>query len=438
MKIVSTKNLSDRAQIVNNIIKKTENILDSSVTQFLDATPIIAKYLSIDREATTTGIGFKDDAGPYSGSRKYKLIKDYVMYGYIDERAITQTENENTDTKYDISEIISLHLPNTLIPMAGDRLLLKINNYNVIYTVTEAAPTQFNNKPYYKTVFKVDDTLPKIGYSLQDMINDNLISSTYIYVSENVGTGYSPIITEEFYNSIQIIQSIRDEINDLYMSYYYDENTNTLIYKDDNDINHYLMLLVDLQMDFMPLWDSNGINIILHHENITDKRTLMGYKKNKITKFLSDRKKIIDINNVDTVVPTSIELHSYTYSKAYTSDTFKIDSYFNNLESYKIYDYLPKQHKPFSGLEDGSIDDDFKDQTFISSTAITIEIEDTVLSIMKSFYTNELTLDIIEEKLNDFDMLYDLSTLLSIPILLVIIDLYLGYIVEKENRNLFY
>ena len=64
-----------RAQVVADIIRNTENVLDSSVTQFLDATPILCNYLAIDKEATTSNIGTRDDAGAYAGARKYKLIE---------------------------------------------------------------------------------------------------------------------------------------------------------------------------------------------------------------------------------------------------------------------------------------------------------------------------------------------------------------------------
>lgn len=105
-----------------SLLKNTERILDSSVTQFIDgATPIVCNYYSIDTNMSTTGIGFKDDAGAFSGARKYKFIRDYIMYGYNEVKEMTAEDKEETNTV--------LNLADELLFIYQIRLILKLETY---------------------------------------------------------------------------------------------------------------------------------------------------------------------------------------------------------------------------------------------------------------------------------------------------------------------
>ena len=435
--IISSKNIAVgyRAAVVADIIKNAENILDTSVTQFLDATPMICDYLAIDKEASTYNIGTNDDAGAYSGSRKYKLIENYVMYGHIDEKAITKEKDEVSDIKYNMEEITSLHLPNTILPVEGDRILLHINNGNVIYKVVRSEPTTFNNKPYYKSVMKIDDSLPSINYNLENMKKDGLISDTFIYNGDSLGTDYSPFIKRTTLLEIRKLQDMRNEINTIYNDNFYNINKNVFLYQSSQTVFHYFPMLNYIQEEFAPLWDNNGINMILHHETLTKRQYLSVYKKSNIRRFL--------LNRANNFLETGEDItHVYEYTNLYTKSTFKIQSYLNDNNSYKIHEIVEinsdSDYKTLledAGMVDSTIDlSQFVLPKLTTPTVIKIPVD--ILDILKEYKT--IDIKDLNEYLEDVFIEYSLEYLYYTPILLIVLDNYLEGIMYNEKRNQFY
>ena len=174
-------------------------------------------------------IGTKDDSGAYSGSRKYRLIEDYVMYGHVDDKNITKENDEMIDIKFTTEEITCLHLPHTLIPCEGDRVTLAINQNKIIYRITKAEPTTFNNKPYYRTTMIIDQNLPSIDYNIDNMKSQGLITNTFVFNQGSIGTHYSPIIKKANVNSIAKIEDLRADIQEMYNDNFYDVNRNIFV-----------------------------------------------------------------------------------------------------------------------------------------------------------------------------------------------------------------
>ena len=422
-----------RAQVVADIIRNTENVLDSSVTQFLDATPILCNYLAIDKEATTSNIGTRDDAGAYAGARKYKLIENYVMYGHVDEKNMTKDKDEALDIRYNTEEITSLHLPNTIIPMEGDRVVLDINNNNILYKVVRSEPTTFNNKPYYKSVIKLDDSLPSINYNIENMKRDGLISDTFVYNPDTLGTDYSPFIKRGTLIEISKFQDLRHEINTMYNDNFYDVNKNVFLFQSAPTKYHYFPMINYLQEEFAPLWDNNGINMILHHETLVKRRYLSTYKKSNIRKFILGRSDNLTTTGSDTT-------YVYDYTNTYTKDTFKIQSYLNDHNQYKIHEIveISASQSIFADVNDVygyTVDESqFEVPKLTVETPVTIPSD--ILEILKGFKT--LSIKEINEILEDIDIDYTLNYLYYTPVLLIILDLFLDGVLHDEKRNQFY
>ena len=422
-----------RAQVVADIIRNTENVLDSSVTQFLDATPILCNYLAIDKEATTSNIVTRDDAGAYAGARKYKLIENYVMYGHVDEKSITKDKDEALDIRYNTEEITSLHLPNTIIPMEGDRVVLDINNNNILYKVVRSEPTTFNNKPYYKSVIKLDDSLPSINYNIENMKRDGLISDTFVYNPDTLGTDYSPFIKRGTLIEISKFQDLRHEINTMYNDNFYDVNKNVFLFQSAPTKYHYFPMINYLQEEFAPLWDNNGINMILHHETLVKRRYLSTYKKSNIRKFILGRGDNLTTRGSDTT-------YVYDYTNTYTKDTFKIQSYLNDHNQYKIHEIveISASQSIFADVNDVygyTVDESqFEVPKLTVETPVTIPSD--ILEILKGFKT--LSIKEINEILEDIDIDYTLNYLYYTPVLLIILDLFLDGVLHDEKRNQFY
>lgn len=414
MEIKFIKNVKDRDLSVpaHNIIKNTEKMLDTSVVKFIDsATPTITNYYSVDSLASVTGIGDKTTLGPYSGATKYKLIKDFVVYGYSEEKNTTTERNEKVDVIRTFDPNSFLVLPNTINPKPGDRLTLKLENHKIWYVVTNIDQVTFHNKSYIKVDYNKDDNLPEENWSNQHMVKNKLLTNEYIYIPAHIGTDFSPFLEESSYKDSIELYNYREEINDVYMSYFYDDYTNMLTVDGKDGFKLYFPILTYLQMNYFPLKIYKSNDLMLSNEAIEDKRTLMKWNTSDIVKFLKKRS--------DKLLYEGIATYMYIYSTDQNNPYYKIDTYMNSMKKYEIYD-----------LTDGETKEEH----------IFNEIPETIKIILEKWYNDDIpSIKELNNLLSDF-YLEDVTVdyLLYVPILLVVIDRIYSDFYESHKSEKFY
>lgn len=397
-------NKTGLGRAATDLIKSNERVFNSSAVQFLEATPIECNYYSIDYDRSTVGIGFKDDAGPFSGARKYKFIKDYIMYGYNESKEMTPNEKDEENFSVELAEEMSLHLPGTINPKVGDLLTLHIQNNNLFYIITNVANTTFHNKPYIKTEYVLVKSFPdgKINYGHNDMVRDGLITEKLLYVPSHIGTDYTVFMKSEDYNKINELTELKNDLNELYNDYFYDEARNIYTFDKEEGMADrvYFCILNDIQMNFRPLW-TFGINTILTHETIVNKRNKQNFKRSVIRKFMKKRS--------NELLLKGASFGTYKYMTNGDLPQYKIGSFLNDTRIYTIFDY---------------------------GDEVTFKIPEEFYEIFYRYYEDTLTLDYLLDVLDDIDIEINEEYLLYTPILLFIvsnfIDRYLA--VESENR----
>lgn len=404
MEIKSTK-ISNRAQTATSIIKNTERVLNSSVTQFIDGTPIECNYYSRDYEASSVGLGYRDNSNHFDGGVKYKFIKNYIMYGYNEVKEMTKEEREETGVQYQLAENTSLHLPMTIVPKEGDLITLHIENNQVWYIVSLANQTTFHNKPYIRTEWVVDKTLPHENWSHKDMVSRGLITEELLFIPENVGTEYSAFLQSEFYDKIQKLEDLRIEINSLYVDYFYDEFRNIFTCDLDNalDTRVYFPIIVDFQMEFKPLYVYD-VNMVLHHETIVNPRSLKNWKKSALRKFIKDRN--------PSIIEDGHKFNKYIYITNTHQEYYKLCSFLNDDRFYEVYDY--------------------------GDDAV-INVPEAYEDIFRKYCNRDLTLKYLLEVLPEVsDLEIDAEYLLYTPVLLAILDVFLKESLVQEKIDRFY
>lgn len=402
---------NSRAKTTTSLVKNAERVYDTSVTQFINATPIECNYYSYDNNMSTVGVGFKDDDGPMSGARKYNFIKDYVMYGFNAVKEMSKEEKEEIDISVEMAENQSLHLPNTIQPKEGDLITLHIENNSIFYIVVKAEPATFHNKSYWKIEWNKCEQLPYENYSHKDMERDGLIVNTYKFVPEHIGTDYSCFLKSDFYEKIVYLKEQREELNELYIDYFYDEHRNILIVEDEmsHTRREYITLLVDLQMEFKPLYVYNGeVNMVLHHETLIDKRTKMNWRKNPLRKFLK--------NKNTSILENGLSLRVWNYVTDPDVETYKLQSYLNDDRIYKIYDY----------------GEDKKNKI--------LNVPDEYYNLFTDWCNNTIKLDklISEFKREKYDIDLSIEYLIYLPVLLYILDNFIAESILNEKIDRFY
>lgn len=413
MEIKTIKSFSsDRAKNVAGIIKNLDKKLDTSVTQFVDGTPTLCNYYAIDKEKSTTGVGFNDNAGAYSGAVKYKLIKNFTLYGYEDEKTVDKEKVEVLDDVGKMETISSLILPNTVIPVEGDRLTLAIENHTLLYKVISVNLGTFTNKPYYKIEFSIDSELPENNFTVADM--KKLVTKEYIFHFDNIGTDLSCFLEEKEYENLIELQRLRKDINDEYVEFFYNELSNTFLCESEEEekqgVFSYFTTLVDLQMEFFPLKVYETVDAILHHETINKKKSIVSWKKSDIRRFIKRKSnKLLD---------EGIKTYPYTYIADTNYVRYNIGSYFNNRSySYVIYDYLPAHE---------------------NQPATIFKIPEDIKDIFVDYSKDDMKIEKVIEVLENIDLDFTREYLIYIPIMLVLIDVFLYNLLYVNKHDRFY
>ena len=327
-------------EVVTQITKKTESYLDSSLTKFIDnISPVITNYYTRDELASVTSVGDNTSFGPYSGATKYKVIKDYIVYGYPEEKNTTTERNEKEDIKTSVDRMSLLHLPNTIIPVPGDRFTLSLENHQLFYVVIEVDQVTLHNKSFYRADYKLDDNLPETPWTIDHMRKNKLITKELVFIQENLGTNYSPFLEEDFVKKLQKFLQYRYELNEMYNEYFYHEYTNMMVVdktKEKTSAYHYCSIVPDIQMEYFPLKIYDGNDMILYQEAPTNSKTKLAWRKHPVRKFF--RKKNKDLLNGFTV-------YEYEYFKTVDDPYHKIDTYMNSMNRYIVYDYIDELRK---------------------------------------------------------------------------------------------
>ena len=381
---------TSRAGVTHDIIKNTERYLDSSAVQFIEATPIICDYYSVDKLASVVSTGDKTTFGAFSGATKYKYIKDMVIYGYPEEKNTTIDANEQMNTKVDLESTTALVLPNTL-------------NCVVWYKVDSVEPVTFHNKPYFKIEYSIEDNLQSNNWTLEHLKAKGLITKEYIFVQENVGTDYSPFLEEVFYKKINKVRELRKELNDLFIDYFYKEFTNMLVCHEadkDGDLKEdrleYYPFVVDLQMEYKPLYVFD-VNMVLHHEELLTINSKTNFKRHPIRKFFKREENTL----LEGDVISPLKFYKYQYINNPAWSDFKIESYMNSTDFYKVFDYNKGSRRE----------------------EVNIEIPDDIKKLMLKYFKNELTIDSIIEFLKKYDIEeLNGSYLIGTVIVLIIVE----------------
>lgn len=413
MEIKTIKSFSsDRAKNVAGIIKNLDKKLDTSVTQFVDGTPTLCNYYAIDKEKSTTGVGFNDNAGAYSGAVKYKLIKNFTLYGYEDEKTVDKEKVEVLDDVGKMETISSLILPNTVIPVEGDRLTLAIENHTLLYKVISVNLGTFTNKPYYKIEFSIDSELPENNFTVADM--KKLVTKEYIFHFDNIGTDLSCFLEEKEYENLIELQRLRKDINDEYVEFFYNELSNTFLCESEEEekqgVFSYFTTLVDLQMEFFPLKVYETVDAILHHETINKKKSIVSWKKSDIRRFIKRKS--------NKLLEEGIKTYPYTYIADTNYVRYNIGSYFNNRSySYVIYDYLPAHE---------------------NQPATIFKIPEDIKDIFIDYSKDDMKIEKVIEVLENIDLDFTREYLIYIPIMLVLIDVFLYNLLYVNKHDRFY
>lgn len=420
MKIKNTvTSRENRAEIVSKNMKNITKEMGGKYSQFIEnAQPVKCYWYHINTNHSLKGVGFQDVSGLLDGAIKFDLIKDYVVYGYVDERSVDVEQTEFLDIHYKLDNLTFLHLPNTLKPRVGDLLSLEYEEHRFLYKVVQSSPVVFHNKSYIRTVVSKSD-IKKADYYWTDFKNDNLLVNIYEYQLGENGPDSTPFISTEDKNKLELLRAYKNEINNQFNEYFYDEFKNVYLsnHPEQYGFLTYIPLINDLQMEFRTLW-VYGINTILTHETLVNRRTKFNYRNNIIRKFLNRLP-----NAWEELKSNGITFSQYPYINDISNPLYKIQSYLNDNNRYWILDY-------FHG-ENIMVDTDNVFLSFQNKTVV--KIDEYFYKLYSKYTDDTLDYDWFIKWLEEYDFDMYFTDLINAFIVMAIIDKVIDKYTKQNN-----
>lgn len=414
---------TNRSDLTTAAMKLMNENAGGALSRFVDnAQPMKVRYYRINKRYSMLGTGAQDTAGPYDGGIKYDVIHDYVLYGYTEERSVDVEKGEHLNASWRLDNLTFLNLPNTLKPSPDDRLSLEVEDHRYLYRVVKSVPVTFVNKPYIRIEVAKCNVKP-FDYYLEDFKRDGLIINEFNYVEDNVGTKESPFMSSDTLDSINKIDEVINDFIENYNDFFYQEYSNTYLATDPKRFGTYAYspLMVDLQMEFRPLYVF-GINTILTHETVVNRRSRANYKKNPIRRFLLKKPGALE------KLKEGVLFTPYLYTSSIMHPLFKIGSYLNDDNDYLIYDYYGGENVFYS---------DEGDVLLKMSIEYLLEVPEDIMYIFEKYYNDTLTYDELIDYIEDeYELDYDFKSMLFGFMLLVILNNIKNTLSSKDKIKL--
>jgi hypothetical protein len=217
---------------INTVKDNTEKLRKSPAVKFTDRTPIFGTFYNVDEKKSTTLSGTDDiqnDIGDDSPLRFNKII-DCVMFG-LEDWSKNKEDDEYKGMRIENDNVSIIPL-DSFKPIVNSFFTLELDNHVYLYRVTKVERTMIRNQSNYKIKYEKAFSDEDSEYTdIEEQVIDE-----YTMLYDNIGTDLKSIIKNNVIDNLEVIEKSIDKLNTLYMSQYYDENTETIILKLPNEI----------------------------------------------------------------------------------------------------------------------------------------------------------------------------------------------------------
>lgn len=217
--------LINEEKLMEDNIFKFENRLNSQLTRFLDKSPVFVTYYHINVNESTTDEGFRDIES-IIGNRsplRFQKIENFPMYGLDQVVLAIQDSEQGLDTEYSGESVV---LPNTIKPLQND--IFRINHVkgSFLFRVTEVQYDNIRPDNYYKIGFRFewldDEKVEKL---------DNQVEEKFSCILQNVGTEENCLIQEDYYEQLNKVDALFDDMVKTYKVLFYNDRYNCFLWE---------------------------------------------------------------------------------------------------------------------------------------------------------------------------------------------------------------
>ena len=203
---------------------KFENRLNTQVTRFLDKSPVFVTYYHVNADDVTTDGGYKDVEEIYGKNSplKFKKIDNFPLYGLDTVQLAIQDTDQGLDTDYQGDAVL---LPNTIKPLQND--FFTINHVTKGVFLFRIISVDYDNiRPdnFYKITYRLESLEERVLNDINDQVNEK-----YTCILENIGSDNNCIIEESYYEQLQKVDALYNDMVNTYKTIFYSTRYNCFL-----------------------------------------------------------------------------------------------------------------------------------------------------------------------------------------------------------------
>ena len=210
-------------QMTQSLVDFQMDLLKNPFFLFNDKKGLPVEYYNLNTTQSQLDQGLKipyTNIGPESPLR-FNLVHDFYLFGM--ERISVQLENGEMGIEGSEISGEAIILPDTIKPYPGDYFTINMTKKKYLFQVRSATiDTLENGGNYYR-----------IDYKLEYLSDDRLIPlvvNEFNFVSGNIGTNYSPVLSTTGYNLAKILDDTAVLLKQYFRGLFYNNKVQTFTF----------------------------------------------------------------------------------------------------------------------------------------------------------------------------------------------------------------
>ena len=210
-------------QMTQSLVDFQMDLLKNPFFLFNDKKGLPVEYYNLNTTQSQLDQGLKipyANIGPESPLR-FNLVHDFYLFGM--ERISVQLENGEMGIEGSEISGEAIILPDTIRPYPGDYFTIDMTKKKYLFQVRSATiDTLENGGNYYR-----------IDYKLEYLSDDRLVPlvvNEFNFVSGNIGTNYSPVLSTTGYNLAKILDDTAVLLKQYFRGLFYNNKVQTFTF----------------------------------------------------------------------------------------------------------------------------------------------------------------------------------------------------------------
>lgn len=209
------------SDMMSNIIDEKQKMKNTSAIDMVGALSPVIYYQVVSSSLSNYTVSNSQPSDLAQDETKYKLIKNFKVK--FNSPIDSSDEGEEGTKSFVTAGSITI-LPRTIKPNEGDLFILNYYNKKMCYIVNTVNVKSFETDSGFECEF----SLYKQDYEPPSSI----VSGTYNFVQELVGTTYRAVLKPEEYENLIKFQMLYKHLSSVYNTLFYDSHLNTYVIKD--------------------------------------------------------------------------------------------------------------------------------------------------------------------------------------------------------------